>query len=240
MRAHAELSINADGRLGRVVSAPPVAFRAAGDEVYMVGTAAGPLGDDQITVTVDVADGATLRLRSAAATIVYQGTSSHQQFEVTVGRAATLDWHPEPLVATAGCHHTQHSVVTLAEGAELDWTEEVVLGRHGEGPGWIDFHLDVDLVDAGFVSHPLLRHQVTVGDPGWDGPAVLAGFRTTGLRVIVRQGWDGPPEPCGEGWAWMALAGSGWLLAAVGDDLPQLQARMAAADPTPVLAAVPG
>jgi urease accessory protein len=224
VRSRAELSIDARGRLARVVSAPPVTFRAAGDAVYLVGTAAGPLGEDDISVTVDVAAGGVLRLRSAAATIVYSGRGSRQTFMVTVGRGATLDWHPEPVIATAGCHHVQVARIDLDEGAELDWTEEVVLGRHGEAPGAIDLRLDVDRAGV-----PLLRHQVVVGAPGWDGPAVLGGHRSTGLRLRSGPNCPTPAVTVGEGWAWMALDAPGWLLVAVADDLPQLRARMAAA-----------
>jgi urease accessory protein len=195
VRSRAELSIDAGGRLARVVSAPPVTFRAAGDAVYLVGTAAGPLGEDDISVRVDVAAGGVLRLRSAAATIVYSGRGSRQ-----VTRVA------------------------LEEGADLDWTEEVVLGRHGEAPGAIDLRLDVDRAGT-----PLLRHQVVVGAPGWDGPAVLGPNRTTGLRLRSGPGCPTPATTVGEGWAWLALDAPGWLLVAVADDLPQLRSRMAAA-----------
>jgi urease accessory protein len=220
----AELSIDGAGRLARVVSAPPVTFRAAGGAVYIVGTAAGPLGEDHVTVRVDVAAGGTLRLRSAAATIVYAGIASRQTQEVRVGSGATLDWHPEPLIATSDCRHVQDVVIDLDEGAHLDWTEEIVLGRHGEEPGIVEFRLRVEVA-----GRPLLRHQLSIGQPGWDGPAVLGPARATGLRLVV--GSDPPVDgrSVGDGWAWMDLEGPGRLLVAVAPDLAELRQRMAIA-----------
>jgi urease accessory protein len=222
VRALAELGIDDAGRIARVVSAPPVTFRAAGDAVYIVGTAAGPLGEDHVTMRVDVAAGGMLRLRSAAATIVYAGKASRQTQEVRVGPGATLDWHPEPLIATRGCHHVQDVAIDLGEGAYLDWTEEIVLGRHGEEPGVVEFLLRVDIA-----GRPLLRHQLLVGQPGWDGPAVLGPARATGLRLVVGPDPGVTERTVGEGWAWMDLEGPGRLLVAVAGDLAELRRRMA-------------
>jgi urease accessory protein len=228
VRADAALHIDAGGRIGRVVSAPPVTFRAAGGAVYVVGTAAGPLGEDDVRVQVRVAAGGELRLRSAAATIVYAGRSSRQAFDIAVGPGASLDWRPEPLIATTGCHHLQDVSVSLAEGASVDWTEEVVLGRHGEAPGEVELRLSVD---SG--GRPLLRHHLVVGRPGWDGPAVLGAARATGLRLLAGPGvspaGSGGPGDVGLGWAWMDLDGPGRLLVAFGADLAQMRERMAAA-----------
>lgn len=220
MRARAELNVLASGRLGRVVSSPPIAFRASGDEVYVVGTAAGPLGDDDLSTTVNLAAGAILRLRSAAATILYGGGPSRQHFMVNLGAGACLDWRPEPLIATSGCHHAQHVRLCVGEDATVEWTEEVVLGRHGEGPGVVDLRFDV--VVAGL---PLLRHQLLIGGPRWDGPAVLGTSRAVGLRLIVGPG-PPPPVEVGDGWAWMELEGPGRLLVALAPGLPELRHRM--------------
>ena len=43
----------------------------------------------------------------------------------------------------------------MADGAALRWTEEIVLGRHGEKPGRLSLRSDVDIDD-----NPLLRHQL--------------------------------------------------------------------------------
>ena len=222
MRARAELRVDGRGHIRRVVSAPPIAFRRAGDAVYFVGTAAGPLGDDDLAIRVEVRDGGSLKVRSAAASVVYAGVRSRQRFEISVGTDATLDWYPEPVIATSGCHHLQEVRISLAPDARLDWTEEVVLGRHGEKPGEIELRMHVDLA-----GRPLLRHGLAVGAPGWDGPAILDGRRATGLRLVVG---DAPPaSTTGPGWAWLDLIGPARLLVAYGADLAELRRRMAEA-----------
>lgn len=222
VKAQAELCVDGRGRMRRVVSAPPITFRRAADAVYLVGTAAGPLGDDDLAIRVEICDQGSLKVRSAAATVVYAGTGSRQKIEISLGHGAILDWHPEPVIATAGCHHLQDVRISLAAGARLDWTEELVLGRHGEMPGKIDLCLRVDLADR-----PLLRHHLAVGAPGWEGPAVLGDERAVGLRLVIDSAEPPHTSTNGRGWAWLDLDSPGRLLVAHGADLAELRRRMA-------------
>lgn len=225
MRAEAELRVEGCGDILRMVSAPPITFRRAADAVYLVGTAAGPLGDDDLALTVEVGAGGSLRVRSVAATVVYAGAGSRQRLDISVGEGAALDWRPEPVIATAGCHHLSDVRIGLAAGARLDWTEELVLGRHGEHPGRIELRLRVDLD-----GRPLLRHQLAVGAPGWDGPAVLGDRRAAGLRLVVDPAPPRHPSTAGAGWAWLDLDGPARLLVSHGRDLAEMRSRMADAD----------
>jgi urease accessory protein len=224
VKAQAELCVDGRGHLRRVVSAPPITFRRAADAVYLVGTAAGPLGDDDLSMRVEVCDQGSLKVRSAAATVVYAGTGSRQKIDISLGPGAILDWHPEPLIATAGCHHVEDVQISLAAGARLDWTEELVLGRHGEVSGEIELRLRVDLADR-----PLLRHRLAVGAPGWEGPAVLGEERATGLRLVIDTAAPPPTSTTALGWAWLDLDGPGRLLVAHGADVAELRMRMAEA-----------
>jgi urease accessory protein len=197
--------------------APPIAFRPTPDAVYLLGTAAGPAGADRVVVDVEVTDDGHLTVRSAAAQMLWSGTGSSQLTTLRVGARGSLDWRPEAVIVTAGARHVARSRVSLDPTARLDWTEVLVVGRHGEGPGDADLRLDVD-VDG----RPLLRHQVVVGPdmPGWDGPAVLGGHRALAVRLVAGTVCAPPPVTTGAGWAWMPLDGPGWLLTAVADDLP--------------------
>ena len=154
-------------RLTRMRDAPPVAFRATPEAVYLVGTAASPVGDDQVSIDIQIGAGAALAVRSAASTIAWASTGSSIEVNASIGSSGSLDWHLQPLIASAGCHFSHRSRVRLRGDARLYWAEEVVLGRHGEGPGCLDLRLDVDVDEA-----PLLRHQLLIGPdaPGWDGP----------------------------------------------------------------------
>jgi len=236
MRASAELTAAAPlvaggpPRLVRRRDAAPVAWRATPDAVYMVGTAASPVDHDVVDIDVSVEPGAALQLRSAAATVAWSGTGSEHHITASVADGASLVWHPEPLIATAGCCHRQRARVRLERRGKVRWIEELLLGRHGEEPGALDLRLDVD-VDG----RPLLRHQLAVGPgaPAWEGPAVLGPWRCLGL--ILDAGVGTPPCPpaahSGPGGAWAALQleGPGRLLLALAPDLPALRLALAAA-----------
>ncbi len=233
MRARARLRIDGAGRVVDLVDDPPVAWRPTPQGVFIVGTAGGLTGDDDIGLDVDVAAGGHLTLRSTAATVVYSGGAGTVQ-RVRLGAAAraVVDWRPEPVIVTAGAVHAQTSVVRVADSAALDWTELVVLGRAGEEPGRAELRLDCVVVGPAGAA-PLLRHHLAVGPGagGWNGPAVVGSNRAVGVRL--RAGPDLPPPPRlqGTGWSWMRLAGPGWLLTTVAADLPELLERMAAASP---------
>ena len=83
----------------------------AGGDLYLMGTAGGPHGGDDLSTEVVVAPGTELTVRSVAATVALPGDGSRSQhrMRVDVGEGATLRWMPEPLVAAAGCHHREFS-----------------------------------------------------------------------------------------------------------------------------------
>lgn len=226
MRAHAQLRVGPGGTLERLVDDPPVGWRPTPGAVYLVGTAGGPTGDDQIRIDVEVAAGAQLAVRSSAATVVYAGTGTAQHITVSIEPEARIDWAPEPVVVTSGARHTQVTRIDAAATATVDWTELLVLGRHGEEPGYADLRLDARMGGL-----PVLRHRLQVGPgaPGWDGPAVLGRGRAAAFRLVAGAGLAPPPTRQGQGWAWMELAGPGWLLTAVAADLPDLRLALAAA-----------
>lgn len=106
----------------------------------------------------------------------------------------------------------------------LDWTEELVLGRHEEPPGRVDLRLDVEHDGA-----PLLRHELDLGaDEGWDGPAVLGGHRCVGL--VLHVGARARSPAVGVGWVRMMLEQPAELILAVANDRPALRRALAAAE----------
>ncbi len=198
-------------RLRRLSSSPPLALRAAAGSVWLVGTAAGPLGGDRLRLRVEVGAGAALTVRSTAATVVLGGDST-LEVEVDVGPGGRLRWLPEPTVATARCRHRSSAVVRLDSGASLVWREELVAGRHGEAPGPFTSRLEVERD-----GRPLLRQELRVGEgaPGWSGPAVLGGAKAAGVVVVVEPAAGAlPSTPAKQGAAVMALAGGGVVVSA--------------------------
>lgn len=164
---------------------PPLTLRMADDGLYLVGTTAGPVGGDRLSLAIDVGPGARLHLRSAAATLVMPGPDGVASTTTTTARVAggaALRWSPQPIVLVGGCDHRTEARIELARGGSLMWREETVLGRHREGTGSLLQRLRIDRDGL-----PLLRSDLAVG-PRWpasDGPARLAGFGAVGSLVLV-------------------------------------------------------
>jgi urease accessory protein len=231
VRARSRLRIDAAGRVTDMVEVPPVAWRPTPDAVYLVGTAGALTGDDDIGLDIEVAPGGALVVRSTAASVVYTGRSTTHHVRLEAGAASSVDWHPEPLIVTVGASHVQTASLRLAPTACLDWTDVVVLGRHGEAPGHAELRLDCVIAGGPSGDRPLLRHHLSVGPgaPGWAGPAVLGRNRAVGVRLRAGPDLMVPGRRHGDGWAWMGLDGPGWLLTAVAPDLPTLLERLASA-----------
>jgi urease accessory protein len=196
MRARARLAVAADTgraartRIARLRSDPPLVLRptrprvdpaVAGWElpgaacVSLAAAAAGPVGGDQLHLEIDVGAGATLVLRTVAATLALpgpRGEASASETTVRVGNGATLIWLPEPVIAAAGCRHHARTRIELAAGARLITREELLLGRHREPPGEIRQRLRLTRDGT-----PLYDQELTAGPevPGWESPAVTGG-----------------------------------------------------------------
>lgn len=228
VRAEARLVAEPDGRggtrLSTVYGEPPLIWRRTGPgTVHLVGAAAGPLGGDDLTITLDVLAGTGLDVRTVAATLALPSAParpSRLTVRATVGAGATLRWLPEPVIAAAGCDHRTTSTVDLDPTATLWWREEVVGGRHGEPAGDLD---TATTVRRG--GRTLLRHDLAIGPrvPGWDGPAVVGGRVAGTLLVVDPARGDGPTPP-----HVLRLAGGpAVLVTAVGDDARAVRAVLA-------------
>ncbi|MDN3353392.1 urease accessory protein UreD [Actinomadura sp. DC4] len=220
-RAAVVASCDAGGRtrVTRLRSDGPLALRESGGAVYLVGAGAGPLGGDDLELTIVVEPGARLAVRSAAASLVLPGRrpgASRLTVRAEVGAGARLDFTPEPAIAAAGCDHRAFADVTLSEGAELVWREEIVLGRHGERPGRYVSRFDV--TDCGF---PLLRHELRV-DEDATSRAILGDARAVGTVLVA--GKDLRTEPyAAEGLSVLPLARAGVLVTALAGDTVRLR-----------------
>lgn len=153
--------------------------------VCIVGAMTAPLGGDRLRIEATAQHGATLHITSAAATLALRGpTPEHATYDVhlTVGEHAQLHWLPKPLICAAGSDLHQTWTIDLAPTARLVLREEQVLGRTGEPPGHMTTRLTVRRG-----GRTLLDQQAAYGpgEPGWDGPAVLAGNRATGQLLVV-------------------------------------------------------
>lgn len=182
-RGQVEIAAGPDGRprLRRVRTQPPLGVRLAGGVVHLLGTAAGPMGGDDLGLSVAVLDHTTVTVRSVAASVVLPGDGrpSRQDLDVAVGPGAALRWMPEPVVVAAGSRHRATTTVQLAADADLVLAEQLVLGRSGEPGGELTSTLRIER--AGEV---LLHHGLDT-TAGWSSPSVAGGHRATGLVALV-------------------------------------------------------
>lgn len=201
----------------------PVVLRPtgpAGRRVHLVHAAGGPLGGDDLALSVDVGRGARLAVHSAGATLVQPGagTDAPARWTVAVDVAphGHLHWAPEPTVVADGAALASTLTVTVAAGAAATLREVVVLGRHGQRGG--RYTGVTNVVVDGVV---LLAHTTVLdgADAALCGPAGTAGARAVGTLVCAG---DMPlpaterGETDGARWAWTLLDGPGAVLLAVG------------------------
>ncbi len=185
---------NGRTRLDCIRSCAPIHLRDTPDGVYLVGGAAGPLGGDDLLLEIEVESGATLVVRSAAASLALPGTggASTVVINTRVAAGACLYWLPEPLIACLGCNHRILIRAVVEAGATVVWRDELILGRRGEMPGGVSNRIDVTLA-----GRPLIRNELRVGPgaPGWDGPAVAGKAAAIGSLIVISPELAHEPAP---------------------------------------------
>ena len=203
----------------------PLALRETPLGVYLIGTAARPLGGDDLTLDIDVGAGAALVIRSAAGMVLLPGPhggTSALRIRARVGPGGRLDFAPQPTVAAAGCDHRATAQVGLADGATLRWREEIILGLDGEPSGLCASRLDVTV--AGIAAY---RGELIAGRPQTDSSsAVLGGAGAVGSVVLVDARRPGPPAAVRDGLAVLPLAGPGTAVTATAPDAVTLARRL--------------
>ncbi|WP_232541567.1 urease accessory protein UreD [Nocardia bovistercoris] len=215
MRTELRISVRA-GESARVHASGGLAARRTGpDAVHLIGTAATPLGGDELDITVEVGPGARLVLRSVAASIALPGAatvSSSARWHFEVGAGGFLDVDLEPMVVAGGARHRVRSTVAFAGDAAIRLRERVQIGRAGERDGgWRgDLIADVDGV-------PLLRHRLELGAGGVTDDA-LASARALDSELVYPD--DRPAAVLGAGAVRVPLAAGGSLFTGVAGALP--------------------
>jgi urease accessory protein len=212
-----------DGRtvLARLKARGQYAARCtAPGTVYLVGTAAGPLGGDLLDVSVLVRSGARLAVAGVAATLALPGRSgswAESSVELEVEDGARLDQAMPPLVV---CHRARLRTTTrlsLAGSAAVELIEQVVFGRHSEpGGDWIGRTV-VDR-DGTPVLRATQRSAVLRAAPQGSGEV-----RALVSRLIVEPGISPDARTSGNA-VTCPLAAGGVLMTAIG---PSLTAALA-------------
>ncbi|MET8779358.1 urease accessory protein UreD [Nocardia sp. NPDC004654] len=187
------------------------ARRTGPHTVHLVGTAATPLGGDELHISVTVGQGARLAVRSVAATIALPAATTRIScarwlFEVAEG--GELDVETEPLIVAGGADHRAVTTVRLAADARLRLRERVQIGRAGEDRGAWRGDLIADLDGL-----PLLRHRLELGCAAATDDA-LSASRALDSELVYPD--DRPVETFGLHATRLPLAAGGSLFTAVG------------------------
>jgi urease accessory protein len=188
----------------------------APDTVHLIGTAATPLGGDHLDITITVAPGARLLLRSVAATIALPGSStvrSTAHWRIDVGEDAELDFDPEPLIVAGAAEHHTITTLRLAPTARVRLRERVQIGRCDEDAGHWRGDLTADITHLALPDSerqpqstvPLLRHRLelgpdTIADDLLGRPrALISELTYPDARMTVTEGTEGAVLPLAAG-----------------------------------------
>lgn len=214
MRSRVLLVASRD-RLPRIQCCGGVAARCTRpDTVHLVSAAATPLGGDTIDIRVIVEQGARLKLRSAAATVVLPGPgtpTSRASWEIEI--AGSLDVDLEPTVVAAAAAHLSSVALCLRDEGRVRLRERVQIGRSGEREGFWSGSLHADLPDR-----PLLRHRVELGAGSLADDAIAA--PRAAINELRYPAMDSRNAGIEDGSTVLTLAGGGTLSTWQADRLP--------------------
>lgn len=182
MIARATAVIEPGGVLGRLTCTPPLTLRQVHAaepgrcELRLVGTAAGPLAGDDLSVALDLRPGARATLRATGAS-VSQGRGhggATLALRADLADGADLVAEPGALIACHGSRVDVRVELALGTDAAVQWRELIVLGRTAEPPGQVTVCWDVTRL-----GRPVLRQRADLTDPA------LARWLTAGHRVLA-------------------------------------------------------
>ncbi len=191
MIARTTAVIEAGGVLGEVACAPPLTLRQVHSDVRdrcelrLVGTAAGPLARDDLSVWLRLRPGARATLAATGASLAQgrgQGDAAALSIRADLADGADLVADPGTLVVCQGSRVDVRVELALGAGATVQWRELIVLGRTGEPPGRATLRWDVTRL-----GRPVLRQFLDLDPkaPG-SGPALTARTGlTAGRRVLA-------------------------------------------------------
>jgi urease accessory protein len=152
--------------------------------VYQASFGGGFVGGDDLSLGVDVGEGATLFLTTQASGKAYRSSRARFRLEAAAGPAATLVWWPDPLACFAGSSLAQTQRFALADGANLLYVDAVTAGRVARGERWafarLASRLEIDVGGA-----PLVRDALVLD--GAHGPLTerLSGINALATVVLV-------------------------------------------------------
>jgi urease accessory protein len=182
--------VEAGGVLGEVACAPPLTLRQVHSEardrceLRLVGTAAGPLAGDDLSVWLRLRPGAKATLRATGASVAQgrgHGDAAALSIRADLAEGADLIADPGALVVCRGSRIDVRVELALGARAAVEWRELIVLGRSGEPPGRATLRWDVTRL-----GRPVLRQFLDLDLGLTAGRRVLACALITGPAIAPR------------------------------------------------------
>lgn len=164
-------------------------LRAEGGDpatVYLQSASGGVYADDDLSLSVTVAEGASAHLTTQAATIVHDtfGRPAHLETTAGVARDGFLALLPDPLVLFPGASLRTATNLTLAEGATALLAESASLhDPRGESRAFDRLRGVVTVRDAD--GRVLLEDRGDIAGTALGGLAVLGRYRAWGLLLVL-------------------------------------------------------
>jgi urease accessory protein len=130
-------------------------------QVQIVNPTAGMLEGDSLELHAEAASRSRLLLTTPSATRAFMMRSGaaecRQTFTVETG--GWLEYSPEPLFPHRDCNYKQTTLVHVAEGGDLYFTDSLAPGRVGRGECWEWRRLQLSLTVT-HASEPVLRERL--------------------------------------------------------------------------------
>jgi len=188
MIAHSSAVVAPGGVLQYVRSAPPLTLRQVHAEspltcaLCLIGSAAGPLADDDLRLDIEALPGSRAIVSATGASIA-QGREgqppSSMRTRLVIGEGARIAGDTGALVVAGGAAVNVDVDITMASGGQVEWRELIVLGRSGEPSGQALLRWNVMIG-----GRPVLRQSLDVNGRGADSPMLLGGHRVIASMLI--------------------------------------------------------
>ena len=196
MIARTTAVIEPGGVLGALACAPPLTLRQVHGpglcgqrrcELRLVGTAAGPLAGDDLSLRLELRAGARATLRATGASLAqgrgHRGAAVAGSLSIRADLAEGSDLVADPgaLVVCQGSRVDVRLDLRLGADAAVDWRELIVLGRTGEPAGQATLRWDVTRL-----GRPVLRQFADLSLGLTAGRRVLACALIAGPALAPR------------------------------------------------------
>jgi len=180
------------GVLGELDCAPPLTLRQVHSDVpgrcelRLVGTAAGPLADDELSLSLSLRAGARATLRATGATLAQGrsdgpgGSAATLLIRADLADGSDLIADPGALIICQGSRVDLRVEIALGRRSALEWRELILLGRTREPPGAATLRWDVSRLGL-----PVLRQYVDLSDPVLTAWAGLTGHHRVLASAVI-------------------------------------------------------